>query len=100
MATYNMEHEAQLIARKESLKFVEENLINATPFSDREQIREHAIRLAQVDGLYLEFGVYQGESLSKFSRLATGNNNRRFRFFPGFAGRLDISVSQRSIFSW
>ena len=84
--TYNIEHEAQLIARAESLAFVEENFSQAVAFSSREEIREYALKNAVVDGLNLEFGVFEGASINYFARLSP---EKIFHGFDSFEGLPD-----------
>jgi hypothetical protein len=81
--THNLRHELTRIAIKETAEFVNESLVGAMFFGDRGSVHEYALSLCDVEGLYLEFGVYQGKSINY---LATTKPNQEFFGFDSFVG--------------
>lgn len=72
----------QLIARDESARYVMTNLAHVDSVTSRFQLLNLALEKVSIDGMFLEFGVYNGESInhiaSKIKCKITG--------FDSFAG--------------
>lgn len=79
----NLRHELNRIAVRDTALFVNENLTNAMFFGDRGSVQEFGVSNIEIDGLNLEFGVYQGKSISFF---ATQRPNLKFFGFDSFVG--------------
>ena len=56
--------EAHHISMVQSCEFIAKNMYNARIFSDRMDLLRKALQATDGDGLYLEFGVFQGESIN------------------------------------
>lgn len=81
--THNLRHELTRIAIKETAEFVNESLVGAMFFGDRGSVHEYALSLCNMEGLHLEFGVYQGRSITF---LATTKPTQEFFGFDSFIG--------------
>lgn len=67
MQAKNIEQELQRRALHETADFVEQHLIGVPSFPDRYSLLEYALGLAKKEGLFLEFGVFQGDSINFIS---------------------------------
>ncbi|MBW7642879.1 MULTISPECIES: class I SAM-dependent methyltransferase [Geobacillus] len=63
----NIEQELQRRALQETVDFVEQHLMRVPSFPDRYSLLEYALSLAETGGLFLEFGVFQGDSINFIS---------------------------------
>ncbi|WP_147535410.1 class I SAM-dependent methyltransferase [Bacillus marasmi] len=63
----NIERELQRKALKETASFVEERMNNVRSFATKEELLEYAIDLVVLKGLFIEFGVYKGETINFIS---------------------------------
>jgi Macrocin-O-methyltransferase (TylF) len=79
----NLRHELNRIAVRETAQFVNQNLTQAMFFGDRGSVQEFALSNIELDGLNLEFGVYQGKSINFF---ATQRKDLHFFGFDSFVG--------------
>jgi hypothetical protein len=67
-----------------SAAFEKEHLMDVPTFRDRQQLFKHALReISSDEGLFLEFGVYKGNSIN---RLAQIKPNVTFYGFDSFVG--------------
>jgi Macrocin-O-methyltransferase (TylF) len=57
-------------AAKESANYWCENMINATAFSSGADLLSHAVHLVNRDGLFLEFGVAKGRTISQIAEIS------------------------------
>jgi hypothetical protein len=73
---------AFLEAAKETADFWRKNMITAGAFGDSRDLLRHAIGLVTVDGLFLEFGVASGSSISHIAELS----KQRIFGFDSFEG--------------
>lgn len=71
-------------AQKSSAEFIESFGNNAMIFRDRQEFWKYAINRVSIPGIYCEFGVSWGKSLTKLANLAP--NNSRFYGFDSFLG--------------
>lgn len=67
-----------------SAAFEREHLAKAAPFKSRPQLYRHVLaQIAGDDGLFLEFGVYKGDSINRLAQLKPG---ARWYGFDSFVG--------------
>jgi methyltransferase family protein len=66
-----------------SAAFEREHLARAAPFKSRPQLYRHALGLSGDGGLFLEFGVYKGDSINRLAELKPGV---RWYGFDSFVG--------------
>jgi len=64
-------------------KFVLQNLSHAARLKNKKDLFRYSINQVKVDGLYLEFGVYRGESLNYIASLSGNNTVYGFDSFEG-----------------
>ncbi len=72
----------QLIAKRQTLDYIQENMTGALLFEDRWDLLEYAVEQARDPGLMLEFGVQDGRSLSHIASLT----DRKVHGFDSFEG--------------
>ncbi len=63
----NIERELQRKALSETAEFVELNMMDVQSFSNKFELLEHAINNSNKDGVFLEFGVFEGETINFIS---------------------------------
>jgi hypothetical protein len=68
--SFNILDVAFFQAAKESADFWCHNMATATAFSSASDLLAHAVRLANRQGLFLEFGVATGQTISKIAELS------------------------------
>ncbi len=73
----------QIDALRDSAAFAREHLAHAENFRDRSQILDFALSQAPMQGLYIECGVFQGESLNHIARKTRGSTIHGFDSFEG-----------------
>ncbi len=64
--------------------YVHNYLVNSFSYTDRERMLDRAMRytkVSKVEGDYLEFGVWKGDTLAKAYHIANKNNHKKLRFF-------------------
>jgi predicted O-methyltransferase YrrM len=62
----------QRLALEETAKFIELNMVNVPHFPDKFSLLDEAIRAVSKEGLFCEFGVYDGQSINFIaSRIST-----------------------------
>ena len=61
---YNIAHEQQRKALRETVEFVETELRDTPLFADRFKLLEHAVSCSKEGGLYCEFGVATGQTIN------------------------------------
>jgi predicted O-methyltransferase YrrM len=67
----------------ETCDFVEQNMIGVESFRDRYELLDHAIKNVQIEnGLWLEFGIYLGNTINHIAR-QTNNTVYGFDSFEG-----------------
>ncbi len=81
--TNNLRYELNRIAIKETAEFVNSSLVGAMFFGDRASVHEYALSFIQIQGLHLEFGVYEGKSINF---LANSRPDLEFHGFDSFIG--------------
>jgi hypothetical protein len=59
-------------ATKETADYVEKNMLHAKSYANRSRLLEMALSKANVDGLYLEFGVQTGKSINFIAKHIEG----------------------------
>jgi hypothetical protein len=70
--------------------FEEQHLRDAAGFKTRLALHRAMLRESRhPEGLHLEFGVYKGDSINHFARLAPGRDLVRLRLLRGIARGLD-----------
>jgi Methyltransferase domain len=67
----------------DSANYAEKNMASAMAFEDKERMWAHVLDLCKVDGLYIEFGVWKGESINYFGRRLKGREIYGFDSFVG-----------------
>jgi hypothetical protein len=98
LPTYSMQKAARILATFDSARFVLENLPRAEDLVTNKAVRQSAAPHAPDDGLLLEFGVANGNSIRQLAGLFPG---RRIFGFDSFQG-LPVdwtSVQRRGRFS-
>lgn len=74
----------------ESVDFIQKHIHSALLFQGIKDIREYAINNISDDGLVLEFGVFQGETINFFrERLDERRDQRRIYGFDAFKGLIE-----------
>lgn len=73
----DVEHRMLVLAAETSAAYATRHMLTAPPFRARKhagnghfELLEHALTLAQADGFYAEFGVFQGASLTFLANLS------------------------------
>jgi hypothetical protein len=61
---HNIERELQRRALSQAADFVEENMAQIKSFTDKYSLLKYSLDLAKNDGLFMEFGVYQGDTIN------------------------------------
>ncbi|HOP95650.1 MAG: TylF/MycF/NovP-related O-methyltransferase [Dictyoglomaceae bacterium] len=81
---HNIDRELQRIAKRETAEFIlKENLIKTKAFNDRLELLSYAVSTIEVEGLILEFGVYQGETINIIASLLKDKTIYGFDSFEG-----------------
>ncbi len=60
----NIELELQRRALKETAIFVEKYLLKTRSFQDKMSLLKYSVDLSDQEGLFIEFGVYKGDTLN------------------------------------
>ena len=82
--TTNLSLGIQLKALNTSVEFINKNLINVEVFDDRFELLKYAISKVNPNlSLFLEFGVYKGESINYVANLISPNKIFGFDSFEG-----------------
>jgi Macrocin-O-methyltransferase (TylF) len=68
--SFNIIDVAFFQAAKESADYWREKMITATAFSSASDLLAHALRLVNREGLFLEFGVATGQTISRIAELS------------------------------
>jgi hypothetical protein len=68
--SFNLVDVAFFQAAKESADYWYKNMITATAFSSASDLLAHAVRLVDREGLFLEFGVATGQTISQIAALS------------------------------
>ena len=71
------------IAAKSTAQYVMKNMLLATAFDNRLNLLSYALRNTNVDGKYLEFGVYKGKSINHIAQIETNKTIYGFDSFEG-----------------
>ena len=72
------------LASYETAQFVIENMNDAVVLNYTQDVLELGIKSIQIDGLYLEFGVYSGTTINKIASLV--GDNQKIYGFDSFEG--------------
>lgn len=81
---HNIERELQRIARRETAEFVlKEDLLKTKVFSDKFELLSYAVSMIKVEGLILEFGVYEGETINVIASMLKNKTVFGFDSFEG-----------------
>jgi hypothetical protein len=80
---FNYERLAYFNASVEAARYLTERMLGAVDLVTSEGVRAHALEQARVDGLVLEFGVFDGRSLRQ---IATACAPREAHGFDSFEG--------------
>jgi len=80
---FDLNFQLNIISTQESLKFFQDNMPDALIFSTKNDFREHAISCISEPGLYLEFGVWQGNSVNY---LGNKFKDKKIHGFDSFEG--------------
>jgi Methyltransferase domain len=67
----------------DSANYAESHMPSAMAFQDKEAMWTYVLGLCKVDGLYCEFGVWEGNSINYFARLLNGREIYGFDSFVG-----------------
>jgi hypothetical protein len=78
----NLRAELQNIARHESAKYILKNMLHVNSYPNRYELYDNILPQAPKDGLWLEFGVYTGETINYISGF-TKNQIYGFDSFEG-----------------
>jgi hypothetical protein len=78
----NIERELQIRALKDTVDFIETELPLACSYPDRYALLEAALKKVTIDGVYIEFGVYQGNSINYLA----SKTNHKIHGFDSFEG--------------
>ena len=80
-------HELERINYKESANFIHQYGGRAVLLDEKKKFWKHAINQSPSEGLILEFGVFQGQSINYFSDILGGKaDNRNIFGFDSFEG--------------
>ena len=71
------------IAAKSSAQYVIDNMFKVPTFDDRLKLLSYALKNANAEGKYLEFGVYKGESINFISKQKSKETIYGFDSFEG-----------------
>ena len=80
--SFNVVDVAFFQAANESAEYWRENMITATAFGSGGELLSHALSLVSFEGLFLEFGVATGHTISQIAQLS----GRRVFGFDSFEG--------------
>ncbi len=67
---------------KEAVDFVKENCQKAMPFHHKHELLKHALKISNIEGSILEFGVFRGKSIN----LIASNTKQNVYGFDSFLG--------------
>jgi len=70
----------------DSANYAETNMPGAMAFENKEEMWAYVVGLCNIDGLYTEFGVWNGNSINSFAKLLNG---RKIYGFDSFVGLKD-----------
>ncbi len=65
---HDLEYELSLDARKSSAKYLSLNMGGVPAFKDRNSLIEQSLSMVSTEGLYHEFGVFKGDSISYIAK--------------------------------
>ena len=82
---YGLNHELYKLAQHESVMYITEHMLSAKSYSNRFELLTHSIYdyVEDNEGLFLEFGVYKGESINYISTLKPYTTIYGFDSFEG-----------------
>jgi len=72
----------EIAARNETITYIKQHMTNSVIFTSWHELHHHAIEQAQVDGLFLEFGVKKGETIREIAKMTS----RPVHGFDSFQG--------------
>ena len=67
----NIERKLQDLALEDTARFIEANLADVPAFKNDFALLEFALKKVRLDGLFCEFGVFQGTTINHLARLTT-----------------------------
>lgn len=79
----NLQHQLQIQATKESIEFINKNMPDVMIYENRIGIRNFYLNNITADGLFLEFGVFEGDSINL---IAKKFQNKTIHGFDSFEG--------------
>ena len=79
----DLQHQLQIQATKESIEFINNNMSDIMIFENRDGIRDFTLSNITIDGLFLEFGVFEGDSINV---IAKKMKNKTIHGFDSFEG--------------
>jgi hypothetical protein len=71
------------VTQVRTTKFILQNLNHAASLKNKKDLMRYSINQVKIDGLYLEFGVYKGESLNYIASLVENKTVYGFDSFEG-----------------
>src|SRR5689334_20809924 len=81
--SFNLQDVAFYEAARDSAHYWEEHLVSAKAFPNSSMLLRHAVSLARTEGLFLEFGVAGGSSISLIAACASQSRVFGFDSFEG-----------------
>jgi hypothetical protein len=85
--TPNLRRELEFRATKQSADYVEKKMSEAVLFLSHDELLQHSFARMRLNGCILEFGVYKGNTINKFAKLAKqSKKSTRLVGFDSFEG--------------
>lgn len=79
----NLTHQLTRVAAMETANYIVKNMTKVRSFSKVQELWEYALNAVNIEGIYLEFGVYSGRSINFFSNY---KKDVKFYGFDSFEG--------------
>lgn len=79
----NIESEMQKIALNKTAKYVLKNMYQTPSFKDKFELLRYSLKNVSLEGLFLEFGVYKGETINFISSIIKNEVIYGFDSFEG-----------------
>jgi hypothetical protein len=80
---FSIAYAREKIAREDTARFIDENMPTLQSSPDRFALLRTSVATARKDGLYCEFGVFQGESINYIASLVPDRKVHGFDSFEG-----------------
>lgn len=95
----DLQHQLQIQATRESIEFINDNMHDIMIFENRNGIRNYYLNNITIDGLFLEFGVFEGDSINLIAKKFKNKTIHGFDSFEGLPQDWDGSFYDKEYFN-